>query len=104
MLLATSMMLIVRVLLGTRSGRARRSAVLGNALPAPPTNPPPGTPNFPASAGNAAIARRPDPPFRLRSRPLPQAMTAGADSRYHLASVRMSSTARPQIAAARAAG
>src|SRR4029453_13564049 len=43
----TSMMLIRRVPGGTRSGRARRAGVFGNANPAPLISPPPGPPTFP---------------------------------------------------------
>src|SRR5712692_2336782 len=52
----TSMMLSVRVPLGTRSGRARRAGVFGNANDAPWMRPPPTTPNFPARAGSAKTA------------------------------------------------
>jgi hypothetical protein len=39
--------------------------------------PPPRTRNFPATAGRARIANDALPPFRLRSCPQPQRMTAG---------------------------
>src|SRR5438034_1016050 len=96
----TSMMLRVRVPSGTRSGRARRRGVFGNAKDAPLTSPPPGTPNFPPSAGSAKIARMPLPPFWLRSSPLPTLIAAGASAWYHSASARMSPSDTPQTRAA----
>ena len=39
--------------------------------------PPPRTPNFPATAGSAKMARTALPPLRLRSTPQPQRITAG---------------------------
>src|SRR5439155_1009621 len=84
----TSMMLSVRVPSGTRSGRASRPGVFGNAKDAPLTSPPPGTPNFPASAGSAKIARMPLPPFWFRSSPLPTLIAAGESVWYHSANAR----------------
>ncbi len=40
-------------------------------------NPPPRTPNLPATAGSAMIAAAAPPPFRLRSRPHPHRTSAG---------------------------
>jgi len=93
-------MLSVRVPRGTRSGRASRAGVLGNANEAPLTRPPPGTPNFPASAGSAKTARMPLPPFWLRSSPLPTLIAAGESVWYHSASRRTTPTGTPQVRAA----
>jgi hypothetical protein len=94
--------LIRRVPAGTKSGRASRAGVFGNAYEAPLISPPPGTPNFPASAGRAKIARMPLPPFRLRSSPLPTVITAGDMVRYQSASCRTWLSSTPQIRAASA--
>src|SRR3989304_8969 len=92
----TSMMLSVRVPAATRSGRASRAGVLGNANEAPLTRPPPGTPNFPARAGSAKTARMPLPPFWLRSSPLPTLIAAGESAWYSSASRRTTPTGTPQ--------
>src|SRR5581483_6935018 len=97
-------MLKVLVPAGTKSLRVSRSGVFGKACPAPPTRPPPGTPNFPASAGRAAIARNPEPPFWFRSSPFPHAITDGEDSLYQRASVLILSGSTPQISAALSGG
>ncbi len=85
-----------------RSGRCSLAGVFGNAKPAPLTRPPPGTPNFPASAGRAKIARMPLPPFWLRSSPLPTLMEAGESVWYHSASWRICASGTRQIRAASA--
>ncbi len=95
-----STMLRVRVPGGSRSGRCSLAGVLGNTKPAPLTSPPPGTPNFPARAGRAKIARMPLPPFWLRSSPLPTLIAAGESVWYHSASRRMSASGTPQMRAA----
>src|SRR2546427_305788 len=96
----TSRMLSVRVPSGTGSGRASRPGVFGNAKDARLTSPPPGTPNFPASAGSAKIARMPLPPFWFRSSPLPTLIAAGESVWYHSASARTSSSGTPHTRAA----
>src|SRR5947207_269420 len=98
----TSTMLSVRVPGGASSGRCSRRGVLGNAYPAPLISPPPGTPNFPASAGSAKIARIPLPPFWLRSSPFPTLIAAGVSAAYHSASVRIWPSGTPQMRAASA--
>ncbi len=98
----TSTMFSVRVPGGSRSGRCSLASVFGNTKPAPLTRPPPGTPNFPASAGSAKIARMPLPPFWLRSSPLPTLIEAGESVWYHSASWRICASGTWQMRAASA--
>ena len=74
-------MFSVRVPGGTNSSPCKRAMVLGKAALAPMSRPPPSTPNFPARAGSANMARKPLPPLWLRSSAVPGQMTAGDVSR-----------------------
>ena len=63
--------------------------------------PPPRTPNLPATAGSARIAAAAFPPFRFRSSPHPQRITAGDAAAYLRARSAMASGSSPATAAAR---
>src|SRR5919197_2787386 len=63
--------------------------------------PPPRTPNFPATAGNAMIAAAALPPFRLRSSPHPHRTTAGDAATYISANLVSVPASVPASAAAR---
>src|SRR6185369_2970238 len=65
-------------------------------------NPPPRTPNFPATAGRARTAATADPPLRLRSRPQPQRTAAGRESAYSRAKASIWAAGTRAVWAARA--
>ena len=83
-------MLICRTGPRARSGRARATALIGKARLRLMVKPPPRTPNFPATAGSARMARTAWPPLRLRSTPQPQRTTAGDAAAYASTSAAMS--------------
>src|SRR6516225_1620100 len=63
-------------------------------------NPPPRTPNLPATDGSARIAAAALPPFRFRSSPHPQRTSAGDALTYRAASRRSAAGSMPASAAA----